>query len=339
MTPRWWDWLALMATFCAGALWVGVGMPGLPPDLNPFLNHQNTPVITAVSVPPVAPTPPPPTPTSQIEHRGVAPADLRPPPPPPVAPTAERKTLPDVIRPGGGELPGGEPAGAVIESNLPAVIHPSDPTEPVAEGGSGFFVAHDGSFMTAAHVVRSCQRISIVSRHLQPAVARLLAIDIANDIAVLRAPGVRPPGVLALADQPFGAQTLAVLGYPGDGDLLRATETQGQLRTEHPSFKGLERLNRPDVMWMDANTVRPGFSGGPVLNPSGNVVGLINGQVLRRVGQPGSATRDVKYVYGTSTRLLAAFINQEVPSLVPDADQTLPPADMDKAVVHILCVH
>ena len=92
-------------------------------------------------------------------------------------------------------------------------------------------------------------------------------------------------------------------------------------------------------MWMDANTVRPGFSGGPVLNPSGNVVGLINGQVLRRVGQPGSATRDVKYVYGTSTRLLAAFINQEVPSLVPDADQTLPPADMDKAVVHILCVH
>ncbi len=251
--------------------------------------------------------------------------------------------MPNVIGPEGGPeggaTQGGDQAGSAVESHLPAVIHPANPTEPVAEGGTGFFVAHDGSFMTAAHVVRSCTRISIVSRHLRPAVARLLAIDMPNDIALLRAAGVRPPAVLALADRAFGAESLNVLGYPGDGDMLRATETQGQMRAEHPRFKGLERLDGPDVMWMDANTVRPGFSGGPVLNASGDVVGLINGQVLHRVARPGLAAHVVKYVYGTSTRLLNAFISQEVPALVPDADQPPAVADMDKAVVHILCIH
>jgi len=333
MTPRWWDWLALMATFCAGALWVWVGMPGVPPDRNPFLNRQNPPVVAA-------PQPSmPPTPPSQIEHRGVPTAVRRPDPSPPAAPSPERTLLPEVIGPGGGGAPDAEPIGSAIESHLPAVIHPTEPSEPPAEAGSGFFVAHDGSIMTAAHVVRACKRISIVSRHLRPAPAQVLAVDVPNDLAVLRAPSVRPPGVLALVDGPSIAESLEVLGYPGDGDMLRATEARGQLSTEHPRFKGLERLDRADIMWIDANAVRPGFSGGPVLNPSGDVVGLINGQVLRRVAQPGVATRNVKYVYGTRTHLLSNFISQELPALVPDADESLPPEDTDKAVVHILCVH
>ena len=191
--------------------------------------------------------------------------------------------------------------------------------------------------MTVAHVVRGFGRIMVASRYVRETAATLLAADTSNDIAVLLAEHTSPPAVLALADRPYGAESVEIVGYPGNGDKLAPTHVRGSLRQDRPTFNGIERLDRADLLRMDANTVRQGFSGGPVLNPSGDVVGLINGQVMRHIAVRGVIVRDTKFVYGGSTRTINRFLNAEMPRLVPDAGQSPPLGEADKAIVHVIC--
>ena len=345
MTPRWWDWTALLSILGAGALWVGADMPGLPEPYNPL---RTVPPAQVLAVAEIVPLPPD---TARVQLPPVdrdvvtipAPVTVKPvvtlSPPRPDTPVAPPKPpLPEVIRPSGGDLREGHSQSSVSTSQLPVVIHPSDQSQPSGVSGTGFFIARDGSIMTVAHVVRECKRIAVASRHLRETSARLLAADFGKDIAVLVANNTRPPAVLALVDLPYGAETLDIFGYPADGDRLVPTQAHGRLRTDRPSFKGMERLDRADLLWMDANMVRPGFSGGPVINPNGEVVGLINGQVVRHTGAGGVIVRDTKYVFGGSTRTIHAFLSQEVPMLLPDASQNPSPEDVDKAIVHVTCM-
>jgi S1-C subfamily serine protease len=246
--------------------------------------------------------------------------------------------MPEVIRPSGGDSLEGTTQAAVTASQLPVVIRPSDRSQPTGTGGTGFFISHDGSVMTVAHVVQSCKRIVVASRHLKETSAKLLAVDVRNDVALLLANNIRPPAVLALADRPYGAESLEIFGYPADGDTLTPTETHGLLRTDRPTFDGLDRLDRPEVLWMDANTVRPGFSGGPIVGPNGDVIGLINGHVMRHTLRGNVVVRDTKFVYGASTRTINDFLRHEVPALVPDAGRSPPPGETDKAIVRVLCL-
>jgi S1-C subfamily serine protease len=326
-----------MATLGAGAVWVGAGMPGLSDRYNPI--HPPSVVIAAV-VPASLPAPPP------IDHSvaslavppPAAPVVALPPKAPPASAPSARPPMPEVIRPSGGDLTEGQTQSSATASQLPVVIHPSDRSVSLGSGGTGFFIARDGSLITVAHVVRSCNRIVVASRYVKETTAKLLAADFGNDIAVLRADIARPPAVLALADRPYGPESLEIFGYPADGDMLAPTRAHGRLRTERPTFQGMERLDRPDVLWMDANTVRPGFSGGPVLNPNGDVVGLIDGQVMRHTAERGVIVRDTKFVYGSGTRTIDLFLRQETPALVPDADGSLAPEESDKAIVHVICL-
>lgn len=349
MKPRWGDWIALMATLCAGALWVAAGLPGLPDQYNPLLWQRLAPVaITAVApvLPPAPTVPPAPPPIGHPVVAAPVPAPAAPrtepivvaaaPPPAPSPPA--KPPMPEVIRPSGGASLEGTSQAAVTVSQLPVVIRPSDQSQPTGTAGTGFFIAHDGSVMTVAHVVQSCKRIVVASRHVKETTARLLAMDVRNDVAVLLANNTRPPAVLALANRSYGSESLEIFGYPADGDKLIPTETHGLLRADRPTFNGLDRLDRPDVLWMDANTVRPGFSGGPIVDPNGDAIGLVNGHVMRQTLRGNVVVRDTKFVYGSSTRTINDFLSQAVPLLLPDAGRSPPPGETDKAIVRVLCL-
>ena len=253
------------------------------------------------------------------------------------APQSNKPPMPVVIHPSGDAWEGQAQTGTVV-STLPAVIHPADPAQQTGSGGSGFFIGRDGSIVTVGHVVQNCKRILVMSKYVQQTTATLLATDARMDIAVIRADNLQPPAVLTLADPPNGPQNVEIFGYPADGDALLPTQTQGQLQTERPTFEGVEKLDRTDMLWMDANAVRPGFSGGPILNPHGDVVGLINGQVVRRTALHGVVVRDTKYVFGGSTQTISAFLKREAPVLLGETGQGPPPANPDQAVVRIVCL-
>ena len=142
--------------------------------------------------------------------------------------------------------------------------------------GSGFFIADD-ALVTAYHVVLGADRVRIQlpdGRRLTT--GRVWAIDPVRDVAVLYVdPGpVRRAGVvpLTLAER-FDADLLR------DDEADRVTFTAGwpggiQQHTigwQHPSL----RFGPADVLRVTANAVRPGDSGGPLLDAQGRVLGVV----------------------------------------------------------------
>jgi serine protease Do len=229
---------------------------------------------------------------------------------------------------------------------LPKPVNPDRPPAPHEPGsgiaGTGFFVAANGSLLTAAHVVADCARIRIASRWVQPTTAETIATDTAQDIALLRASEVTPPALLPIGRPAGTGGRLFVLGYPEAGGPLVATETWAAL--ENPRFQpGPAELTDPRrVIWAAAPAVGHGFSGGPMLDPrNGQVVGIVRGMVdSTRLHSVRAAIPASGLVIGPGSSPLYAMLHQAGAN-----DDVLPAfgnAALDsarRATVHVLCLY
>jgi S1-C subfamily serine protease len=138
--------------------------------------------------------------------------------------------------------------------------------------GSGFVVS-PGLVVTNAHVVAGTQSVRVedsVSYH----VATVELFDPEFDLAVLRVPGVigRP---LAIDANLVGRGTKAVvIGYPEGGPL---TVDPAGVRSEITAT-GLDIYGQNETVravYEVQALVRPGNSGGPLVEPDGLVIGLV----------------------------------------------------------------
>jgi hypothetical protein len=106
--------------------------------------------------------------------------------------------------------------------------------------GTGFFIAYDGRLLTAAHVVNGCERVDIASPSIPPTRVETLMVHPAEDIALLMARQVVPKAILRYGGPSPRASRLFVLGYPGTGDLLKASETWADLANPRFNNPGLD---------------------------------------------------------------------------------------------------
>jgi S1-C subfamily serine protease len=260
-----------------------------------------------------------------------------------IAPPARVAALPTPALPGPVALPRvvspDRPPDGTAMSPLPAVIEPSVPQKGGGKAGTGFFIANDGSLLTAAHVVTDCRRAEILSRLVKPTAADILARDPIQDIALLRARHVRPPGILSLG-RPASHQ-MVVFGYPASAGPIIPSETSATL--ENDKFpQPLNSLTDPrDVVWIEAAAVTHGYSGGPILDPdNGAVVGIVKGTVdtgrLRPVrGMPASGV-----AVGPGAGRLTSFLHQAAPDLDMAAPSDTGDTVLDdarRATVHVIC--
>lgn len=274
------------------------------------------------SVVPALPTPP--IPSSQVR-----------PTRPPDAPRPAVPSLPQVTRPGGQTAPA-LPNGV---ATLPNVVHPSDRTSPGNLSGTGFFIAADGTILTAAHVVDGCRTTKVTSSFLRPVDATILATDQRHDLALLRAQ-VRPPALLALTTRPAQNRHLLAFGYPAHGDVLIPTEAQARTRADMGPTLGWSRDMSPG-MWLEAGDVRQGFSGGPVITPDGEAIGLVKAILLRSAILQGAEPTPSGVAIGPDTKTIAEFLRREAPDLDPGNDWKQQASDTvaaRKAVVHVFCL-
>jgi S1-C subfamily serine protease len=136
--------------------------------------------------------------------------------------------------------------------------------------GSGW-VAAPGVVVTNAHVIAGEQDTSVEAGGDSPSLAtRTLAFDPVDDVAVLDVPGLNAPA-LGLVQRPASGTTGAILGYPENGPLRvtpgRIGRTQTVLTDDVYGRGPVSRLLTPL-----RGVVRPGNSGGPLVDGAGHVL-------------------------------------------------------------------
>jgi len=153
-----------------------------------------------------------------------------------------------------------------------------DRPEPARSLGSGVIVDPSGTVLTNAHVVERASEIEATTADGKKFKAKVAGVDKRTDLAVLRLQGggTFPSATLGDSDKIKVGDWVLAIGSPFG---LQQTVTAGII-----SAKGRSIGQGPfdDFLQTDA-AINPGNSGGPLVNMSGEVVG-INSAILSRSG-------------------------------------------------------
>jgi S1-C subfamily serine protease len=141
--------------------------------------------------------------------------------------------------------------------------------------GTGVVIVDKGTILTNLHVVLGAKRVQVVFADGLKSDATIVGMQPEHDLAVLQAETIPDDLVAATmrstADLVLGDQVVAV-GFPfGIGPSVTAGVVSG-LRREFRSPEGKRVLT--NLIQFDA-AVNPGSSGGPLVTPGGEVVGIV----------------------------------------------------------------
>ncbi len=141
---------------------------------------------------------------------------------------------------------------------------------PVMSYGSGFFVDDAGYLLTNAHVVKDCgyPTLRFGDGRTEPIV--IVARDEANDLALLKIRGRSPAYAKFRGAPPIRlGESVVVFGYPLSGYLSK----NGNLSTG--LVASLAGAGDHEAEMQISAPVQSGNSGGPVVDQSGHVVGVV----------------------------------------------------------------
>jgi S1-C subfamily serine protease len=187
------------------------------------------------------------------------------------------------------------------------------PAEPIATGptngapirgmsGTGFVVASDGYVITNAHVVPGCSSITVRISGSASYAATVVDRDPRIDLALLRAETTFSD-VASFRDGPGIAQgdDIVAFGFPLAGLL----SDQGNLTTG--TVSALSGINNDAQLIQISAPIQHGNSGGPVIDTSGNVVGVIVSKIDHAQG-PDDVAQNVNFAIGeeAARRFLAS---------------------------------
>jgi uncharacterized protein len=208
--------------------------------------------------------------------------------------------------------------------------------------GTGFFVTRDGYVMTAYHVVENASRVVVKTRFVALA-AQVAKVDKDNDLALLKvlgaypstsltngatyqitnvrlaavAPNFRPLSVADSAAVKLG-DAVSTLGFPNPQLQGSAPKfTRGEIN----SLTGIK--DDPNYFQVSA-PIQPGNSGGPLLDRSGNVIGIIQLTLndLTQLLRTGNVPQNVNYALKSDH--LLSFLRS-----VPGVNATVPPPGVE----------
>lgn len=173
----------------------------------------------------------------------------------------------------------------VFQSSAPSVVFVvnrgvqrdlfSGRTEEFLRGtGSGFVWDRDGHVVTNYHVVQGAQVVSVLIDN-QEYRARVLGVEPRRDIAVLaleidRRKTKLEPIKLGESRHLLVGQKVVAIGSPFGFD---RTLTTGVISALGREIVGIAGVTIPDMIQTDAS-INPGNSGGPLLNSSGDLIGM-----------------------------------------------------------------
>lgn len=139
--------------------------------------------------------------------------------------------------------------------------------------GSGFFIRHN-LIVTNIHVVNgrsfdgAVSVAKLVNKPTWFTIKGVMASDPIRDLVILKVTklGGEDPHILSLGDSDTAKRgdSIVAIGNPGEGDtIMQGDVSKGMISRRTPNFLGIRARNN-----------RKGYSGGPVLNVHGDVIGI-----------------------------------------------------------------
>jgi serine protease Do len=149
--------------------------------------------------------------------------------------------------------------------------------EPTHSLGSGFIISPDGYVLTAAHVVKDADAVTVRLAEREERPAKVVGLDETSDVALLKIDGQGLPTLqIGDSDKLQVGEWVLAIGSPFG---LEHTATQGIV-----SALGRALPSDTYVPFIQTDVaVNPGNSGGPLFNNEGQVVG-INSQIFSKTG-------------------------------------------------------
>jgi serine protease Do len=138
--------------------------------------------------------------------------------------------------------------------------------------GTGFFVSSEGHIITNSHVVEDCSSVQVTLGLAPKMAGRIMTQDFANDLALIKVES-HPAAFASFRSGVRLGEGVAAFGFPLAGLLATGGNfTLGNVT----AVAGLG----DDTRFLQISApVQPGNSGGPLLDYSGNVVGVVEGKL------------------------------------------------------------
>jgi serine protease Do len=194
----------------------------------------------------------------------------------------------------------------IVEASSPAVVllQRSD-----GSSGTGFFVTDTGVIATNAHVAEGESTLLAVAQSKVEWPAKVVFIDSDLDVALLKVDASGLPHLrLAELSTIRTGQTVIAIGNPTRG--LPNSVTKGIV-----SAVGEEKNHSGTWVQTDA-AINPGNSGGPLLNTSGEVIGITTRKEFSEQGSEGRPLQGIGFALSASDliRVLERFYPNAVAS-------------------------
>jgi putative serine protease PepD len=183
---------------------------------------------------------------------------------------------------------------AIAKALQPSVVSIKVVTQGGGDEGSGIVLRADGTIVTNNHVVEAAQngagKITVEFNDGKSVPATIVGTDPTTDLAVIKAAGVSnlKPATLGDSDKLQVGEAVVAIGSPlglsgsvtnGIVSALHRSLSEGDSGQQNPGFGGQSQQTQAagptigDAIQTDAS-INPGNSGGPLVNSSGQVIGI-----------------------------------------------------------------
>jgi S1-C subfamily serine protease len=171
---------------------------------------------------------------------------------------------------------------------------------PIASG-SGFFITDDGYLISNYHVVKDATKVRLVTS-AGTVGAKVVQVDEANDLALLKAVGKFSPLPIAASRSAHLGGTVATIGFP-DPSLQGFSPKLA--KGEIASLSGAG----DDPRYFQISVpVQPGNSGGALVDEHGNVIGIVSAKLDAAVALAASGALPENVNYAVKSSLLLSFL-------------------------------
>jgi S1-C subfamily serine protease len=176
-----------------------------------------------------------------------------------------------------------------------------------SSSGTGFFITVDGYLITNGHVVKDAAQVRVVTS-AETISAKVVQVDAANDLALLKAVGQFAALPVASSRSVALGGTVATVGFPDPG-------LQGfSPKLAKGEIAALAGAGDDARYFQISVPLQPGNSGGALVDVHANVVGIVSAKLDAATALASSGTLPENVNYAVKSSFLLSFL-ESVPDL------------------------